>query len=262
MSLDHHFSDAIMGYVSYNRGYKSGGFNTSAPANAQTPVLPEIVDAYEIGAKTELLDRRATANIALFYNDFNDLQVQTLQAAATGGVAAVLTNAANSKIKGVDAEFRFAATRRLMLNASTNYLNAKYSQFKNVPFTFQNPNGTNTTLLGDASGFDLIRAPKFTATLGADYTFDAPGGALVASATYYYNSGFAFEPDQRLRQPHYSLINASLAYRPNGARWDLRVFATNIANTEYYVSKQSSSFGDGGAPGEPRIIGAALGLHY
>jgi iron complex outermembrane receptor protein len=262
MSLDHHFTDQVMSYLSYNRGYKSGGFNTSTPANAQTPVHPEVVDAYEIGTKAEFFERRLTANIALFYNDFRDLQVQTLQAASTGGLAAILTNAANSKIKGVDAEFKLKATSHLTLNAAANYLHAKYVNFHNVPFTSPNANGTNRTRLGDASGADLIRAPTVTTTFGADYTLDLPTGALVASGAVYYNSGFVFEPDQRLRQPHYTLLNASLAYRPDGTRWDLRVFATNIANTKYFVSQQSSAFGDSAAPGEPRIVGVAVGYKF
>ncbi|MDB6046387.1 MAG: hypothetical protein JWM63_4938 [Gammaproteobacteria bacterium] len=53
VALDHRFTDDILGYVSYNRGFKSGGYNTHSADNP--PYNPETLDAYEIGAKTEWL---------------------------------------------------------------------------------------------------------------------------------------------------------------------------------------------------------------
>src|ERR1700722_20202412 len=58
IALDHHFTDDVNGYVSYNRGFKSGGYNVPAPA--LPAYSPEKLDAYEAGLKTQFLERRLT----------------------------------------------------------------------------------------------------------------------------------------------------------------------------------------------------------
>src|SRR6267142_4603174 len=55
IALDHDFTDTIHAYTSYNRGFKSGGYNVTAPSLA--PYSPEKLDAYEVGVKTQFFDR-------------------------------------------------------------------------------------------------------------------------------------------------------------------------------------------------------------
>lgn len=60
VSLDHRFSDEVMGYVSWNTGFKSGGFNANSPGTA--PYKLETLQAYEAGLKTDLFDGRLRLN--------------------------------------------------------------------------------------------------------------------------------------------------------------------------------------------------------
>lgn len=259
ISIDHKFSPAIMVYASYNRGFKSGGFNVSASPIGQTPVKPEKVDAYEIGAKAQFLGGKLTTNVALFYNDFKGLQVQRLIALPSGASAAVLANAATSTIKGVDFEVTARPVPGLTLNVSGTYLDAHYDSFPNVGFSARNPNGTGTTSIpGDASGLPLVRSPKFAMTAGVDYGFHIGASRVILSGSVYHNSGFAFEPDQRLRQPRYNLINAKVRLEPGNAPFGFSVFATNLTDKHYYVNAASSAFGDSIAAGEPRVIGVSM----
>src|SRR3546814_12467390 len=83
LALDQKFSAGVMGYVSYNRGYKSGGFNLldvgalNRPTGHVSPSYnPEIVDAYEVGLKSDLFDRRLRLNVAAFYYDYKAIQLQ------------------------------------------------------------------------------------------------------------------------------------------------------------------------------------------
>ncbi|HZF31808.1 MAG TPA: TonB-dependent receptor, partial [Gammaproteobacteria bacterium] len=72
--------DFGLAYLSYSRGFKSGGYNYPASLN---PVLnPETVDSYELGVKAQLAHDRLRVNSALFFYDFRDLQV------TRGGVGA------------------------------------------------------------------------------------------------------------------------------------------------------------------------------
>src|SRR3546814_12740337 len=64
VAFDHHFTDDVMAYASVSRGFKAGAYNT-LPLQTEA-ADPEKVQAYEIGLKTELLERRVRLNGALF----------------------------------------------------------------------------------------------------------------------------------------------------------------------------------------------------
>jgi len=72
-SLDHKFTDDVLGYVSYSRGFKSGLFNQSSQAG--DPIRPETIDAVEVGSKSEMLNGTLRLNAAAFYYEVKDLQV-------------------------------------------------------------------------------------------------------------------------------------------------------------------------------------------
>ena len=61
VSLDHKFNDDFMVYATQSRGYKSGLFPTIL--FRPTPVNPEVLDAYEVGFKSELFDRRLAIHL-------------------------------------------------------------------------------------------------------------------------------------------------------------------------------------------------------
>lgn len=91
IAADHRFSDAVLGYASFNRGFKSGGYNTGSPG---TPAYrPETIDAYELGLKTDLLGRTLRLNLAGFYNVYRDIQSQNL----TMGIISIV-NAARARL--------------------------------------------------------------------------------------------------------------------------------------------------------------------
>src|SRR3546814_4559763 len=78
ISLDQKFSTDIMGYVSYNRGFKSGGFNAKQPLPAN-PYRPAKGDAFELGVKTELFDHRLRLNTSFFYTRYSNLRVDRMR---------------------------------------------------------------------------------------------------------------------------------------------------------------------------------------
>src|SRR3546814_5896790 len=64
IALDQQLAPGILAYASYNRGFKSGLYN-SIPPSADV-IQPEVLDAYEAGLKTDLPDRRVRLNVAGF----------------------------------------------------------------------------------------------------------------------------------------------------------------------------------------------------
>lgn len=120
--LDYQFSDAVLGYISANRGFKSGGYNT---LNITLPSFrPEVLDAYEAGLKTTLFDRRVRLNVAGYYYDYKDVQVQRASPAGTG-----TANGTNAELYGVDIDLEARVTEALRINAGYQYNHGRYGDF-------------------------------------------------------------------------------------------------------------------------------------
>src|SRR3546814_3471776 len=124
-----------MGYVSYNRGFKSGGFNAQQPLPAN-PYRSEKVDAFELRVKTQLFDHRLRLNPSFFYNRYSNLQVLNLNS-----VFATVGNARRARMYGVDVEGEWKVTRDLDINFGAEWLNAKFRSFPDISYVEWVPGG-------------------------------------------------------------------------------------------------------------------------
>jgi len=249
IALDHEFSADVLGYISWNRGFKSGGYNLAAPGSA--PFFPEQVDAYELGVKSEFLDNRVRLNAAVFYYDYTDIQV----AIALGG-AQFFTNAAASRNYGLDATLDFAATDQLTLSAGLGLLDAKYEDY---------PNARGFTPLGvafpiaNAKGKELPFSPPVTGFVSATYKLPTSIGAFKATANLAYNDRSFVTPDAGLTRPAYEMLNASVEWRsPSDESLAVRLWGRNLTDATYFVFAAESALGWYGAYGPPRTYGVSV----
>jgi len=209
-----------MAYASLNRGFKSGGFNAGSLTDA--PFKPETLDAYELGLKSTLLDRRVRLNLAAFYYDYKDVQVQILRTGSIG-----IVNADSARTYGFDAEAEIALTNNLHVNAGFELLDSKFKRFGFIGIS--TPLGGTPLVYGPVDGNTMPLAPKLTANLSADYKFPLGPGEMTLNATGYYNSGWYTEPDNVIRQPRFVQLNLSATWvRPSG--FSLSVWGKNVTN--------------------------------
>jgi iron complex outermembrane receptor protein len=266
VALDQHFTRDVMGYVSVGRGYKSGTFNT-LPLTAD-PSNPEVVDSYELGLKTELLDRRLRVNVAIFQNNIKDPQVQTVVQGPGGTSFVGLTNAAKARSRGVEAELQAIVTDGLQLRFGGALLEAEYTDFKNGPVAFPilNAQGNPTAPYGlkplttqDESGSRMAQVPKTRFNAGLSYEVWTSVGHFNADANASYTSEFPWEPDGIIRQEAYTLVGASLEWTPPSQdRLSLRLWGKNLTGKEYYVTQlevAGSQQGNNAVAAEPRTFG-------
>lgn len=278
VSLDHDFSNDVLGFASYNRGFKGGVYNLASFVN--TPANPETVDAYEVGLKMMLLDRRLRFNVSAFYTDYKDIQLRTSVTSATGTFF-IVYNAATARMKGVDVDFEAKASDRLTFNGGFELLDAHYRSFPSGVYAFPNPltaanlpvncrapaafnpvPGGNTTLTCDLSGNRMIRSPKLTYTFGANYRMPLAGGASLAfNANDQYNSGFFWDPEDRLRQNRYHNVSASMTYTAASGIWDVQLWGKNLTNAHIDATSTGAT-SDTYSPGLPRTYGVQLGVHF
>jgi iron complex outermembrane receptor protein len=258
LAIDHQFSDTLLGYVSDNRGFHGGLYNTASPA--QPFVAPEVVNAYEIGLKTELFDRRLRLNMAGFYNRLKDFQVKTL---ASNG-AGVLLNAPQAVLKGVDVDFSAVRIHGLQIQGGMSYLNGTFTNFANAPFYSVNPAGglLQQAGAGNADGNQTPFSASWVASLAADYRVATPIGTLTLTLSNYYNGGFYFDPQNRVAQKAYDLLNSSLNWTSNSGKAELSFWARNLLNKKYYTFVAVSTAGDEYYPGAPLTFGFTASYHF
>jgi iron complex outermembrane recepter protein len=254
--LSHQFTPEVMAYASYNRGFKSGNFNTTAPS--APPFKSEIIDAFEVGIKAQAFDDRLRLNGAAFLYKYKGLQLTKLS-----GASLFITNAASADIKGIDFDGEFVISKPLRLRFGAALLNATFNDFTGAQFSVRNPDGTTTISQGGTlTGNDLTRSPKTTFNIGVFGNFPVDNGKISANTNYAYNSGYFWEPDNRLKQKSYGLLNAEIGWFAADDRWGVRFYAKNLTNTEFSVWQVATTNGDLYAPAAPRTLGGELSFKF
>ena len=238
IALDHNFTDQILGYVSWNRGFKSGGFNPTSPTNA--PYQPETLDDYEVGEKATLFDGRLRLNAAFFYYNYSNIQVNAI----LNGVG-VIYNGAKAVDYGADVTFDYALSHDLTLSGGLVGLHDRFTDFPDAVVAEVKPGNVLTTnpVPQSATGNRLPFAPDLTANVSSDYRHPLELGAVDLFVSELYNSGYYTQPDNFLSQTAFHMLNASLSFEPRNSNVTLKVYGKNILNALVTDFKSVSSLG-------------------
>lgn len=260
LALEHQFSDDMLAYVSYNRGFKSGLYNTivSDPINGATdPVEPEVLDAYEVGLKSEFLDRRLRLNMAAFYYEYDNLQAQV-----TSAGAAVLLNAAKASMSGGEIDLQAAVTDNFQIHAGLSLLDTEYDDFPLGQSFIPTGYGGNNQVTRDLSGNEVVRSPDYTANVGFAWDLPTQVGLFTTSMNYYYNDGFYWESENRIEEDSYAVLNALVQWNSNQESFYVQVYGNNLTDEEYGAFGISGQLGDQLAVSAPRTYGVRLGYNF
>ena len=252
--IQYKFSPEANVYASYSRGSKSGGFFSGQASDIVDigPYKDETVNAYEVGAKTELLGRTLRANLSAFYYDYQNMQVYTT--VVDGLITRQLfTNASAARIYG--GELELLATPAHDLNVSLNiaYLDAKYRNFRSAG--------------NDYSGNVLPSAPKISVQGGVDYKHSLGRiGTLVASTSMTFRSKVFFDTSNtpRLSDQARAYVDGRLGLRIRDDKFEIGVWAKNIfdeTNISDITTIESLGF-DAVSVGPPRTYGLYLKARY
>ena len=118
------WTDDLSTYLRIATGYKAGGIAESGAPGTFGPDFvfqPEEILTYELGLKSMLADNRVRLNMAVFYSEFDDMQLGfNTNPADLSEVQ--LQNAGEATIGGVELEAQWAATDRLSFSLNASYL--------------------------------------------------------------------------------------------------------------------------------------------
>lgn len=149
-------------YLNVSRGYKAGSFPaiTASVQSALIPATQESVLSYEFGTKATLLDGRMQANAAVFYQEYEDKQIQGTLRDDLFGLLQQLQNVPESRIMGAEADISWVPMDGLTLTGSLSYLDTEVEKF------------ASTDIYGDDQDFSGDRlpfAPEWTVVMDVDY---------------------------------------------------------------------------------------------
>ena len=238
-------------YANYAKGYKPGGFNGATAISNGRPqdesFLEEESVNYEIGAKSILMDRRLTLNVALFKTDVTNMQLTTpIQNSTTGAVTSLSTNQGDGEVKGVEVEARFAATDNLTIAINYALADTKFTkgcddfQFQLTSgggiFNPADPTNAARNLNGQGScsivGKAFPLAAKNSGSIAADYS------RPIASNGYrlYVNTDLSYT-DKKFVQVHNlawsgaaTLLGARFGVETD--QWRVGFYGRNLLNED------------------------------
>jgi iron complex outermembrane receptor protein len=245
LSVNYQFTAKLMGYVRYSTGFKGGGFSPRPADALQTvPFKPEYLRTAEVGEKSELWDRRVRLNVDFFYSKYLDQQTFAQQLDADGINWFREENAGTARLWGLEGELQMEPVDNLRIDSSAGYVNY-----------WLESNGGNVLLFTgnqcDGQTCYSPRTPKFTGSLGIQYSMPAFGGDLTPRVDETYQTKVYFVTNNGCftntgpagcgtgAQGGYGVLNARLTWQPGNKKWDVSLWGRNLTDKAYFSGKLS-----------------------
>jgi iron complex outermembrane recepter protein len=260
-----HVSSDTMVYGRIATGYRPGGPNDlppSAPASIQREYQADQTTNYELGLRSELLDKRLSVDVAVFLVDWKKIQLFEEVQVAGQAPFGINANGGTARSKGL--EWTLAATP---LTGLTFTLTGAYVD---AYLTSPAPDA------GGNDGDQLPYVPKWSTSLDGAYTWRAFGdyNAFAGATWSYIGSRFndlsaiqvatgAFEPEPRPDLASYSTVNLRAGLETDRCTFEL--YAKNVGDTRgiaYYVNSGTPNYGGALAYVQPRTFGVVVTARF
>ncbi len=263
LGVNYEINGDLMVYGSWAKGFRSGGYNGRAASfTSAGPYGSEIVESFEVGAKSELFDRRLRLNGAAFSSTYSDMQVGSQGLTTAGVYESIVTNAGKAKIDGVEAEALWVVGGGLRINANIAYLDARFEE----NFTDFTSDGIDNPT--DNSDLPLAYAPEWSGSLGATYTRDVGIGDLTINGNMVYmddiyTSGGVLNRTSDVQvRPSNTLYDATVALEGTQG-WRVALWGKNLTD-EHVIN---NTFGLGALGNlrvyqAPRTFGFEVGYKF
>jgi iron complex outermembrane receptor protein len=256
IETDYRFSDEFFLYGSVATGYKGGGvnprpfFGPSQPSCSPTPTpncnqvqsfRPETLTTYEIGFKTDFLDRKVRLNGAVFLNKYSDIQLQLTRCPAAPCL--LPANAGKADVKGFELELTAKPTEGLLIDGSLSHLDFQYTSIlpsTNIPIN-------NITAY----------TPRWTYSFGMQYEIPVGSGSITPRIDGQYQSEIFTDANNSIWsrvEPRF-LMNGKITYRTGESGWEAALEVQNLLDKFYFLTVSDVTGGLGvqtGVPGMPR----------
>ena len=266
LAYEYDVDENTMVYISYTKGFKPGGSNLTfgypmdaegfGAAPAPQLIFPifesEMIDAYEVGLKTDFMDGRMRANVSAFSYDYENLQFQSTDPDIyRGGVA----NIPESEMKGLELELIGLVSESLSFDLRVAYLDTEitspYEALDNLQaeLYFFGEEPIRYSLRENLQGNELAKSPELTANVGIEYTTDTAYGLLTTTAELIYRGDFqqrVFNNPIVDQVDSYSITNFTASLDLPGDQWGIDLMLLNAGDKDGMNSSMTDVFGVAG----------------
>ena len=236
INADYKLTDDILAYAQFSTGYRGGGVNPRPFIVEQAvPFNPETLDAYEIGLKTDLFDRRLRLNVAAFINNYKNMIFSNTAPTIVDGVVlspvnGTPVNAGDGRFKGVELEASLRPIDGLTIDGNVSYLD----------FNLTRIGASGATITGITLDNIAPYVTKWKAGGGIQYRAELGElGSVSPRLDIAYQSSFYTNIDNNPASltPGYTVVNGRLAWQSETRDWEIALAVTNLFDKFYYQNK-------------------------
>ena len=238
--VNYNFTDDIMTYLSFSRGYSSGGMNGDV---RMRPYAPEISDNWEVGMKSQWFERRLQLNVTVFQNDYENQQI-TIGRVVDGQPTADQINAQAATIEGVEMELLATPAEGWFVTGTYGYLTGDYDEFTVIDNTFDPITFEETRVVRDLSDISFIGFTpnrSWNVSVAKEFYLDN-AGSMTAQVGYNYRGPYyaaaALTRLRRHRTEPLGLVDARLRWDMGNGRTSVSLWGTNLSDEVYYRGAQ------------------------
>ncbi len=241
-------------YASVSRGFKSGNFQgqlTFNPADLGG-FGKEIVWAYEIGAKTQLLNNSLQFNLSAFFYDYEGVQIYGSIYQSIVGPLFGIANAGDAEVYGAEFDLLWKAAEGLDIRLGLGLLDTEITDSILDPYV--------------ATGSKLPNAPELNFNALVRYEWNLTGN-LVADIMFdtSYKDDVIYDivrqPPQAL-EDGYWISNVRGGIKSASGTWGVYLWGKNITDEVYRTQVLTSTVGFGENYGLPATYGVSLDLNW
>ena len=233
--LQYDVNDDVMAYAMYTRGYKGPAINVffNMLARDTGAIAPETANAYEVGLKTRLFDRRLTLNITGFYAKYDNYQANFLDLVA-GQVVTRLTNAGTVSTRGIELDLNAALTDNLSISGGFSYTDAHINKFNC-------PTGSAVTCADAINGKPLPFAPKYKGSATVDWRLplgiDGFNVDLNSALSYQSRTQFDINQNPNAYQTAYAIWDAGLTVSTDDDKYAVSLIVKNLTDQNFVIQR-------------------------
>ena len=204
-------SESLNLYASASQGFRVGGLNLSLNPAVVRSFDPDLLWSYELGAKFKSQGGQISGSVAVFYNDWSDIQIfETLPGAG------FTVNGGKAHTQGLEAEFRFTATEELAIGFSGSLMESEFDE--TVPES------------GILAGTRIPDVADESASVFADYSTEISDRVSFFLHLDFIYQGDQVNADQSPKRDSLTTWNARAGI--GFAHWDVAVYGRNLNNDQ------------------------------
>ncbi len=258
--IDYKLTDNIMGFASFAKGYKAGGFNS---VEAASEFDNEDVSNFEIGMKSEFPEYNLLLNLSGFRYVYKDKQAIRLSTPAGSSVPQYIVETSDDQAWGIDLQTVYRPAEGLKFFGNAQYIDATYKR---------QTSGSGADLSGEPTG-----EPKLSASFGVRYETDVSFGRIAVQAAHAYkgktrpnsesnaqgatSATTAFETGKAQNR-----TDLRLSVTDKSGRYEWGVYANNVFDNQYVSGVNNLTANTFGTPfvsvSEPMFWGSDIKINF